>query len=59
MTEQRKKHTIDDFREKPRENDPAEDWTEADILSAAKRIIRKMGLKGQITDPEGEEHERS
>lgn len=57
MTEQKKKHTIDDFRDKPRKDDPADDWTEADILSAAKRIIRKMGLKGQITDPEGEEHE--
>ena len=56
MTEPKKKHTLDDFR-KPREDDPADDWTEADILTAAKRIIRKMGLKGQITDPEGEEHE--
>lgn len=54
-----KKHSLDDFRKPDDDKEIADDWTEADILSAAKRIIRKMGLKGQITDPEGEEHERN
>ena len=50
MTEQRKKHTIDDFREKPREDDPADDWTEADILAVAKKIIAELGINGEIAD---------
>lgn len=51
MTEPKKKHTLDDFR-KPRQDDPADDWTQDDILEAAKRIINDMGIDGEITDPD-------
>ena len=50
MTEQKKKRTIDDFRGKSREDDPADDWTEEDILTVAKKIIRKLRIEGEISD---------
>lgn len=51
MTEPQKKHTLDDFR-KPRQDDLDEDWTQDEILEAAKRIIKDIGIDGEITDPD-------
>ena len=61
MTDDEKKKMLDGFRKPAATDDDVieNDWSEDEILTAAKRIIRKMGLKGQITDPEGEEHERN
>lgn len=50
MTDPKKKHTIDDFRG-PRQDDPADDWTQDEILAAAKKIIEEMEIDGEITDP--------
>ena len=50
MTEPKKKHTLDDFRG-PRQEEAADDWTQDEILEAAKKIIKDMGIDGEITDP--------
>ena len=51
MTEPKKKHTLDDFRQ-PKRDETADDWTQDEILEAAKRIIKEMGIDGEITDPD-------
>lgn len=50
ISDPKKKHTIDDFRG-PQQEDPDDDWTQDEILAAAKKIIEEMGIDGEITDP--------
>ena len=45
MTDEEKVKKLADF-EKPKESDE-QDWTEEEILDAAKRIIERMGLDEQ------------
>ena len=51
MTEDEKKQRFADFQkpdQKDGEKKPKNDWTEEEILAAAKRIIERLHLKGEL-----------
>ena len=46
MTEEEKRKTFEEFKKtEPEQEDP---WTEEEILKAAKRIIRRLGIEGEL-----------
>ena len=52
MTEDEKKKLRDGFR-KPVKEKPVEQWTEDEMLAAAKRIMKRLGIEGDLCDPNG------
>ena len=52
LTDEEKKKLLDGFQ-KPIQTDADDenienDWTETEILEAAKRIMRRMGIEGEL-----------
>jgi len=49
MTDAEKKKLLDGFRQSDQDEDGIDDpWTEEDILEAAKRIMERMNIKGEL-----------
>ena len=53
MTENEKKRLLDGFRQPVRGDDEiTDDWTEEEILEAAKRIMKELGIEGHFANPD-------
>ena len=50
MTEDEKKKKLEGFQNPAADEDITDDWTEEEILEAAKRIMKRLGIKGEISD---------
>ena len=49
MTEDEKKKMIEDFRKgRTEDEETADDWTDEEIIEAAKRIMKRLGLEGEL-----------
>ncbi len=50
MTEDQKKKLLEGFRKVTDDEEITDDWTEEEVLEAGKRIIRRLGIEGQLSD---------
>lgn len=51
MTDDEKKKMLAGFQKQVQDDQPAERWTQDEILNAAKRIMKRLGIEGDLSDP--------